>query len=51
MQGWPTVLQQAEQEALAADAVLNAGEALFRRWLSDAAALERRLAKWDKPEV
>ena len=46
MQGWPTILQQAEKEALNADVALKAGEEALRRWLSEAEALGQRLAKW-----
>jgi hypothetical protein len=49
MQAWPLVLQQAEQEAAEADAVLNAALEGFQQWLSEAEAQERRLAKQAEP--
>jgi hypothetical protein len=46
MQGWPAVLQGAEQETSAADAVLNAAEEALHQWLSKAETLTQGLAQW-----
>ncbi|SRR6266849_636138 len=51
LQGWPAVLRLAENEASLADDVLKAQEEALRHWLSEADALEQRLAKWVAPEV
>ena len=39
MQAWPVVLQQAEQEAVEADAMLSAALEGYRQWLSEAEGL------------
>jgi hypothetical protein len=45
MQGWSAVLQGAENESSAADAVLNAAEEALRQWLSQAEARAQGLAQ------
>jgi hypothetical protein len=51
IQAWPVALQQAKNESAEADAALKDTEEAVRHWLSQAAELEQKLAKWGDPEV
>jgi hypothetical protein len=46
LQGWQTVLRHAETTAAEAEETFRAGEEELRRWLSEAAIVQQRLADW-----
>jgi hypothetical protein len=46
LQGWQTILRHAETTAAEAEETLRAGEEELRRWLSEAAVVQQRLADW-----